>query len=83
MKSFRKVYDRKIIFIYGLKITYLPQKKAIKAEKKIRSHNFVGQMQWKRKRYKNRDLADGKARPFCCNSLLLAGYISFALHFYQ
>ena len=52
MKSFRKV------FIYGLKITYLPQKKAIKAEKKIRSQNFVGQMQWKRKkRYKNRDLA--------------------------
>ena len=68
MKFFHKVYDRKIIFIYDLKITYLPQKKVLKAEKKIRSHNFVGQMQWKRKRYKKRDLADGKARSFCCSS---------------
>ena len=42
MKFFRKICDRKIIFNYDLKITYLAQKKVIKAKKKKKSHNFFG-----------------------------------------
>ena len=42
MEFFRKVCDKNIIFIYDLKITYLPQKKVLKSRKENKITQLFG-----------------------------------------